>query len=112
MQMQSNLIAASDLISRKKSSLELGFQPPWGLTPPRYLSSMNTTDIKEKSGELEEQVQSWKETARQWQQNAMDTARDAAQATDDYVRENVWSTVALAILAGCALGFLLGRSRD
>jgi len=42
----------------------------------------------------------------------MERARNAAQATDDYVRENVWSTVALAVLAGCALGFLLGRSRD
>lgn len=73
---------------------------------------MNTTDIKEKSEEFAEQAQNWKETAQQWQKTAMDTARNAAQATDDYVRENVWTTVTLAVLAGCALGFLLGRSRD
>lgn len=78
----------------------------------RYLASMNTTDIKDKAEELEEQAQNWKETAQQWQQNAMDSARNAARATDDYVRENVWTTVALAVLAGCALGFMLGRSRD
>jgi ElaB/YqjD/DUF883 family membrane-anchored ribosome-binding protein len=73
---------------------------------------MNTDDIREKSEELEEQARDWKESARQWHQNAMESARNAAQATDQYVRENVWSTVALAVLAGCALGFLLGRLRD
>ncbi|HTL16100.1 MAG TPA: hypothetical protein VL793_02635 [Patescibacteria group bacterium] len=73
---------------------------------------MNTTDIQDKTEELQNQARDWKETAQQWQQAAMERARNAAQATDDYVRENVWSTVALAVLAGCALGFLLGRSRD
>jgi ElaB/YqjD/DUF883 family membrane-anchored ribosome-binding protein len=80
--------------------------------PPSYNASMNTTDIKEKAEEFEEQAGNWKETAQEWQQCAMDNARNAAQATDQYVRENVWSSIALAVLAGCALGFLLGRSRD
>jgi len=91
---------------------KLGSQPPWGLISPRYLASMNTTDIKDTAEELQEQAQSWKETAQEWQQRAKDTARNAAEVTDEYVRENVWSTVALAVLAGCALGFLLGRSRE
>jgi ElaB/YqjD/DUF883 family membrane-anchored ribosome-binding protein len=73
---------------------------------------MNTSDIKEKSEELVEQLQNWKETAREWQQSAVESARNAAQATNQYVRENVWSTIALAVLAGCALGFVLGRTRD
>jgi ElaB/YqjD/DUF883 family membrane-anchored ribosome-binding protein len=73
---------------------------------------MNTTDIKDKAEDLKNQAQDWKETAQEWQQAAMDRARNAAQATDDYVRDNVWTTVALAVLAGCALGFMLGRSRD
>jgi ElaB/YqjD/DUF883 family membrane-anchored ribosome-binding protein len=73
---------------------------------------MNTTDIKETAEELEQNARDWKETAQQWRQAAMDSARNAAQVTDEYVRENVWSTIALAVLAGCALGFLLGRSRD
>lgn len=76
------------------------------------LGSMNTTDIKDRTEELEEQARSWKETAQEWQQTALETARNAAQSTDQYVRENVWSTIALAALTGCALGFLLGRSRD
>ena len=73
---------------------------------------MNTTDIQDKAEDLKQEAQEWKETAQQWQQAAMERARNAAQATDEYVRENVWTTVALAVLAGCALGFLLGRSRD
>jgi ElaB/YqjD/DUF883 family membrane-anchored ribosome-binding protein len=73
---------------------------------------MNTTDIEDTAEDLKNQAQDWKETAQEWQQAAMERARNAAQATDDYVRDNVWSTVALAVLAGCALGFLLGRSRD
>jgi ElaB/YqjD/DUF883 family membrane-anchored ribosome-binding protein len=73
---------------------------------------MNTTDIQEKSEEFAQQARDWKERAQQWQQSAMDSARNAAQVTDDYVRQNVWSTVAVAIIAGCALGFLLGRTRD
>jgi len=73
---------------------------------------MNTTDIKDRADELAEQARSWKETAQEWQQTALASARDAAQATDSYVRENVWSSIALAVLTGCALGFLLGRSRD
>lgn len=73
---------------------------------------MNTTDIKDKAEDLKDQAQNWKQTAQEWQQAAMERARNAAQVTDDYVRENVWTTVAIAVLAGCALGFLLGRSRD
>ena len=73
---------------------------------------MNTTDIKDKAEDLKDQAQNWKETAQDWQQAAVDRARNAAQVTDDYVRENVWTTVTLAVLAGCALGFMLGRSRD
>ena len=73
---------------------------------------MNTTNIKETAEDLEESARNWKETADQWRQTALETARNAAQATDGYVHENVWSTVALAVIAGCALGFLLGRSRD
>jgi len=73
---------------------------------------MNTTEGKEKMDELAEEARSWKETATQWHQNAMDKTKDAAQATDQYVRENVWTSIALAVLAGCALGFLMGRSRD
>jgi len=73
---------------------------------------MNTTESKDKMDDLVEEARSWKEAAQQWHQNALDKTKNAAQATDQYVRENVWTSIALAVLAGCALGFLMGRSRD
>jgi ElaB/YqjD/DUF883 family membrane-anchored ribosome-binding protein len=35
-----------------------------------------------------------------------------AQATHEYVHENAWTSVALAAVVGCVVGFFLGRSRD
>lgn len=73
---------------------------------------MNETDIAEKAQDLREQAQEWKEKARDWQQAATENARKLARLTDDYVRENTWTSVAIALCVGCALGFLLGRLRD
>ncbi len=47
-----------------------------------------------------------------WQKRAGETARNVGQATDQYVRENTWSTVAFAVIVGCVVGFLLGSRRD
>jgi hypothetical protein len=44
-----------------------------------------------------------------WQKRAGETARTMGQATDDYVRENTWVTIACAALVGCVLGFLLAN---
>jgi len=37
------------------------------------------------------------------------TARDAAGATDEYVRASPWQAIGLAALAGVGVGFLLAR---
>lgn len=42
-----------------------------------------------------------------WQKQASETARNVTQATDQYVRENTWTTLAVAALVGCVLGYLL-----
>lgn len=47
-----------------------------------------------------------------WQRRASETARNIGQATDDYVRENPWSTLAVAALLGCVVGYLLANRRD
>jgi ElaB/YqjD/DUF883 family membrane-anchored ribosome-binding protein len=46
------------------------------------------------------------------QQRATETCRNMANATDEYVHENAWTSVAIAALAGCLIGFFLGRGRD
>lgn len=47
-----------------------------------------------------------------FQKRAGETARNACQAADEYVHENAWQSVAIAVVLGCVLGFFLGRSRD
>jgi len=59
---------------------------------------MNTSDVTER--------------LQNFQQKATETARNACEATDEYVHENVWTSVAVAALVGCIVGFFLGRGRD
>jgi len=47
-----------------------------------------------------------------WQKRIGETAKTACSATDDYVRDNTWTSIGLAAVVGCIVGFLLGRSRD
>lgn len=47
-----------------------------------------------------------------WQKRACDTAKNVSQATDTYIRENTWSTLALATILGCVVGYFLMSSRD
>lgn len=47
-----------------------------------------------------------------WQKKVGETARNVGQVTDDYVRENTWSSIAFAAVIGCVIGYLLGNRRD
>jgi ElaB/YqjD/DUF883 family membrane-anchored ribosome-binding protein len=59
---------------------------------------MNTRDITEK--------------VQDWQRRATETAKNLGQATDNYVRENTWTTLAFAAVIGCIFGYLLANRRD
>ena len=59
---------------------------------------MNTTQMTDK--------------LQDWQRRATETARNVGQVTDRYVHENAWSSVALAAVVGCIIGFLMSYSRD
>jgi ElaB/YqjD/DUF883 family membrane-anchored ribosome-binding protein len=71
-------------------------------------SIMNTSDMAQTAQDLQEQAQ---ETTARWQEKAKTTAKNASEVADRYVHENVWTTVTAAALAGCVLGFLMGRVR-
>jgi ElaB/YqjD/DUF883 family membrane-anchored ribosome-binding protein len=46
------------------------------------------------------------------QRRAGETAKTFGTATDDYVRENTWTTIAMAALLGCVVGYILASNRD
>ena len=47
-----------------------------------------------------------------WKRQAGEKARSAGQAADEYVRDNTWTTVAVAAILGCVLGYILSGRRD
>ena len=47
-----------------------------------------------------------------WQKRATETAKSISSATDDYVHENTWTTIALAAVLGCIFGYFLAGRRD
>jgi ElaB/YqjD/DUF883 family membrane-anchored ribosome-binding protein len=62
------------------------------------LTDMKTNDLTER--------------LQDFQERAAKTARNVRDVTDEYVHENAWTSVAIAALAGCVIGFFLGRNRD
>ena len=66
---------------------------PWGKKPPAG------------GGDLDQAF-------KDWQKRVGDTARNVGTATDDYVHQNTWSSIAFAAVIGCVIGFLLGNRRD
>jgi len=46
------------------------------------------------------------------QKRATETARNIGEATDTYVHENTWTTIALAAVLGCIFGYFLAGRRD
>ncbi len=47
-----------------------------------------------------------------WQQRAAEKAKDWGQTTDQYVRDNTWTSLAIAAVIGCFLGYLMANRRD
>jgi hypothetical protein len=72
--------------------------PHWAFIGAGYFGAMNTSDFTNR--------------VQDWQKRAADTARNVGQNTDRCVRENTWTTLALAALVGCVVGYLLAPERD
>ncbi len=63
-----------------------------------YLSLMNSRTVSDKM--------------QDWQKRATETAKQVGQATDRYVHENTWTTIAFAAVLGCLVGYFLAGRRD
>jgi len=57
----------------------------------------------------EETVRAAKEKLSGLDEEIIDRAKDAARATDDYVREHPWGAVGVAAVAGLLIGILIAR---
>jgi ElaB/YqjD/DUF883 family membrane-anchored ribosome-binding protein len=47
-----------------------------------------------------------------WHKRATENVKRAGRVTDDYVNDNAWSTLAIAALVGCIVGYLIAQNRD
>jgi hypothetical protein len=77
----------------------------FGVAAPLRKSVFAVTLTPMKTNDLTDRLQ-------EFQQRATETARNVRDVTDEYVHENAWTSVAIAALAGCVIGFFLGRGRD
>jgi hypothetical protein len=74
-----------------------GVSPIPCLLASHYTCPMNT---REMTGKFQD-----------WQRRATERAKDMGHATDDYVRENTWTTITIATLLGCVVGYLIATRR-
>ena len=76
----------------------------WGLRPigqlfgTVYICAMKTREMTHK--------------LRDWKKQATETVQNAGEATDRYVHEKTWQSLAFAAVFGCIVGFLLASRRD
>jgi len=73
-------------------------------------TSTQTGDtIKTVRARAEESLRQAKARLTEIEQDAMRRAKEIADATDEYVRDNPWQSVGIAAGIGLLLGVLLGR---
>lgn len=72
-------------------------------------SALTGEKIQEVRARAEESLRQAKERLSEVEEEALRRAREIADATDEYVRENPWQSVGIAAGIGLVLGLLLAR---
>jgi len=75
----------------------------------RATSAQTGEKIQEVRARAEESLRQAKARLSSIEDEALQRARQAAQYTDEYVRENPWQSVGIAAGVGLLLGLLLAR---
>lgn len=73
------------------------------------VSDVEDSDISRLRSRVESSIENVKEAARDGFETAVESTRDAARATDQYVRSNPWAAVGASAAVGLVLGALLCR---
>jgi len=61
--------------------------------------------------QVEEKLGAAKQRLQELSDDAMDRSKAAARATDDYVHDNPWQVVGVAVAIGFVFGMLVNRDR-
>lgn len=72
-------------------------------------SSQTGEKLQEVRARAEESLRQARERLGQFEEEAVQRAREVADATEDYVRENPWQSVGIAAGIGMLVGLLLSR---
>lgn len=75
----------------------------------RATSSQTGERIQEVRARAEESLRQARARLSQVEEDALKQAREVADATEEYVRENPWQSVGIAAGVGLLLGLLLSR---
>lgn len=75
----------------------------------KKVTNVSDVDIAQLRARLEQKIEVAKETLATSGRQVAQTAKDAAKATDDYVRKSPWQSVGIAALIGAALGYAFSR---
>jgi ElaB/YqjD/DUF883 family membrane-anchored ribosome-binding protein len=75
----------------------------------RATSAQTGEKIQEVRARAEESLRQAKARLNSIEEEALRRAREVADATDEYVRENPWQSVGIAAGVGLLLGLLLAR---
>lgn len=73
------------------------------------VADVDDSEISRLRGRVESSINQIKDTAQDRYEAAMESTRDAAIATDRYVRRNPWAAVGASAAVGLVLGALLCR---
>lgn len=63
----------------------------------------------EARGRIQARLQQAKESLHQFQDSAVQRAKEASHATDAYVHDNPWKSIGLAAGIGLLIGVVIGR---
>lgn len=65
--------------------------------------------LEEMTDEIRAGIESGKYTFADVQRLVTEKGKEAATATDEFVRENPWAALGVAAAVGCLVGFLISR---
>jgi ElaB/YqjD/DUF883 family membrane-anchored ribosome-binding protein len=73
------------------------------------LEEQYNRELEEMTDELRAGVKSGKYKLEDIQRLLTEKGKEAATATDEFVRENPWAALGIAAVVGCLVGYLVSR---